>query len=178
MSRRAIVVALVALAAIVLAIVVVKVVDDDGDEQPTAPTGSVTSALAHATPATAPFEGLTEVKAAIGGRCLRLAVADSLAERVAGLRGNSADLGPYDGMLFAFPAPTEVGFTMSDVKDGLDIGFFEQDGVRATTYAMKPCPDKAENQCPVYRATGPYTYAVETKPGQLPAGALAACAPS
>jgi hypothetical protein len=43
---------------------------------------------------------------------------------------------------------------------------------------MKPCPEKAENACPVYAADGAYVFAVETKPGQLPSGAISACTPS
>jgi len=165
------VVGLVALAA------VVKVVNDDSDSTavPSGGTGSFGSALSTAGPAVAPFAGLTVVKGAIGDTCLRLAVADSLDERVSGLRGNSAALGPYDGMVFVFPAPSQVGFTMAGVKDPLDIAFFDRDGARNSTRAMKPCPDKAETECPVYRADGPYVFAVETKPGHLPSGPLTAC---
>jgi uncharacterized membrane protein (UPF0127 family) len=135
--------------------------------------------LPRSVPAQAPFEGLSEVKAAVGyDRCLRLVVADSEDERVAGLRGHTADLGPYDGMLFVFQGPTESAFTMSGVDDPLDIAFFEQDGSRNSTRAMPACPDKAETECPVYRADGPYVFALETKAGELPSGPITACSPS
>ncbi len=135
--------------------------------------------LRRAVPAVAPFEGLSEVKAAIGhDRCLRLVVADSEDERVAGLRDNTSDLGPYDGMLFVFQGPTESRFTMAGVDDPLDIGFFDEDGNRNATRAMKPCPEKAENACPVYAADGQYAFAVETKKGQLPSGPITACTPT
>jgi uncharacterized membrane protein (UPF0127 family) len=179
MSRRPVVITLVVLGLIVLAVVVVKVLDDGDDSATNAGIVPVGAVLNHQAAAKAPFEGLTEVHAAIGNdRCLRLVVADSEDERVAGLRGNSADFGPYDGMLFVFQGPSDSAFTMSDVVDSLDIGFFEQDGTRNSTRAMQPCPTKAETQCPVYRADGPYVYAVETKPGELPSGPLTACSPS
>jgi uncharacterized membrane protein (UPF0127 family) len=179
MSRRPVAIPLVVLGLIVLAVVVVMVIDQVGGSDSTAGSGPVSAALRQQVAAQAPFEGLTEVHAAIGSdKCLRLVVADSEDERVAGLRRNSADFGPYDGMLFVFQGVSESAFTMSDVVDPLDIGFFEQDGTRNSTRVMKPCPTKAETQCPVYRADGPYVYAVETKPGQLPSGPLTACSPS
>ena len=179
MSRRPIVITLLVLGAIVLAVVLVKVLDEVADPAPHAGGIPLTAVLPRSRSAVAPFEGLSEVKAAIGyDRCLRLVVADSEAERVAGLRDHTRDLGPYDGMLFVFQGPTTSAFTMSGVADPLDIGFFDQDGARNSTRAMKPCPDKAETECPVYRADGPYAFAVETKAGQLPKGPITACSPS
>jgi len=129
-------------------------------------------------PAQAPFAGLGELNVAIGyDHCLRLAVADSLDERAAGLRGRT-ELGPYDGMLFVFQGPTNVGFTMSGVTVPLDIGFYGNDGARDSSRLMQPCPDKAENECPVYRADGAFEYAVETLKGKLPSGPVTACSPS
>jgi hypothetical protein len=43
---------------------------------------------------------------------------------------------------------------------------------------MPACPDKAETECPVYRADGPYVFALETKAGELPSGPITACSPS
>jgi uncharacterized membrane protein (UPF0127 family) len=179
MSRRPIVIALLVLGAIVLSVVVVKVLDDVGDPAPHAGGIPLTAVLPRAMAAKAPFAGLSEVNAAIGyDHCLRLVVADSQEERVAGLRDHTADLGPYDGMLFVFLGPSESAFTMSGVTDPLDIAFFDQDGARNSTRAMKPCPEKAETECPVYRADGPYLFAVETKAGQLPSGPITACQPT
>src|SRR5689334_18195807 len=179
MSRRPVVITLIVLGVIALSVVVVKVLDEVGDPTPHAGGIPLTAVLPRSRPAVAPFRGLSEVRAAIGyDRCLRLVVADSQDERVAGLRGNTADLGPYDGMLFVFQGPSESAFTMSGVDDPLDIAFFEQDGARDSTRAMAPCPEKAETQCPVYRADGPYVFAVETKAGELPAGPITACSPS
>jgi hypothetical protein len=170
--RRALVVTLFVFAAIAVAIVVLKVTDG-GDDSARA-SGPLSALVRHQTPAQAPFQGLGEVHVAVGDRCLRLAVADSLSERVAGLRDRT-DLAPYDGMLFVFPGPSEAGFTMSGVTAPLDIGFYEADGRVRSHRRMAPCPDKVESQCPVYRADGPYQYAVETLEGQLPSGPLGPC---
>ena len=179
MSRRPLVITAIVVGAIVVVVAAVVLVNDASDSDPHASGAPLTAVLARAVPAVAPFEGLTEVRAAIGDdRCLRLAVADSEVERVAGLRDHTADLGPYDGMLFVFQGPTETAFTMSRVDDPLDIAFFNEDGTRNATRAMKPCPDKADNECPIYRADGQYAFAVETKPGQLPSGSITACSSS
>ena len=175
--RRAIVTTLLVVGAIALAVVVVKVLDAVGDPAPHAGGLPASAILPRATPATAPFDGLSEVKLAVGyDHCLRLAVADTLDERVAGLRGHT-DLGPYDGMLFVFQGPSTSGFTMSGVTVPLEIAFFGTEGARDSSRLMKPCP-KAEAECPLYRSDGAYLYAVETLKGQLPAGPLTACAPA
>jgi uncharacterized membrane protein (UPF0127 family) len=179
MSRRPVVTTLIVAGVVALSVVVVAVLNSAFDADPNAGGMPLTAILPRSVSATAPFVGLSEVKAAIGyDHCLRLVVADTTEERVAGLRGHADDLGPYDGMLFVFQGPTESSFTMSDVNDPLDIAFFEQDGSRNSTRAMKPCPEKAESECPAYRADGQYVFAVETKPGQLPSGPITACSPS
>lgn len=176
--RRTIVVTLLVVGAIALAVVVVKVLDAVGDPAPHAGGLPLSAILPRQVPAQAPFEGLGELHVAIGyDHCLRLAVADSVEERVAGLRDRT-QLGPYDGMLFVFQGPTDVGFTMSGVTVPLDIGFYAGDGARDSSRLMKPCPDKAESECPIYRAEGPYVYAVETLKGKLPSGPVTACSPS
>jgi len=171
-GRGWIIVAVLAVAA-VLVFGVVRALDG-GSGPPVTPTSmALARAVQHAAPASAPFAGLTEVHLAIGGRCLRLAVADTLAERVAGLRG-MPDLTPYDGMLFSFGGESDSSFTMSGVTVPLDIGFYRGDGTRDSSRAMKPCL-KAEADCPIYSADGEFVYAVETAGGELPAGNLTAC---
>ena len=121
--RRALVITLLAVATaavVVLAVVLL----DSGDSGSDAVSSPLSAAIARQVPASAPFEGLGELNVGVGGRCLRLAVADSLAERVAGLR-HHADLGPYDGMLFVFSGPTETPFTMAGVTVPLVGGRFE-----------------------------------------------------
>jgi uncharacterized membrane protein (UPF0127 family) len=178
MSRRPVVITLLVLAVVALSVVVVAVLDEVADPTPDAGGFPLTAVLPRSVPARAPFVGLSEVKAAIGDHCMQLVVADTQDERVAGLRGHTKDLGPYDGMLFVFQGPTDSHFTMSRVTDPLDIAFFGQDGTRSSSRAMPPCPDKAENECPAYAADGPYVFAVETKKGELPSGAITACSPS
>ena len=96
---------------------------------PTADAGGVPVAAGsgRTTPASAPFEGLTEVHAAIGyDRCLRLVVADSTATSASPGCGPAGDLGPYDGMLFVFQAPANRRVHDVDGAVPLDIGFFER----------------------------------------------------
>ena len=121
----------------------------------------------------APFEGLTEAQLGVGGRCLRVVVADDEAERVQGLR-RRRDIGPYDGMLFVFDEPVDTPFTMSTVPVPLEIGFYAADGSPVSRRHMKPCPH-AEADCPDYHSSGPFSYALETLRGKLPSGALSGC---
>jgi uncharacterized membrane protein (UPF0127 family) len=177
-NRRPVVITLLVLGAIALAVLLVAVLDAVADPEPNAGRIPLSAIIGRQRPAAAPFEGLGELNVAIGDdRCLRLVVADSVEERSAGLRDRT-ELGPYDGMLFAYPFPTETGFTMSGVDVPLDIAFYGADGLRTSGQLMAPCPDKAEAECPDYRADGLYQYAVETLKGQLPSGSVNACSPS
>ena len=161
--------------AVALVVVLVLAFGDSDDSDPTTAAGPLSAVISRQTPAEAPFEGLGELEIAVGGdRCLRVAVADSTDERVDGLRDRT-DLGAYDGMLFVFQGPTESGFTMSGVTDPLEIAFYAADGSRTSGRVMAACPEKAETECPVYAADGPYEYAIETRVGQLPSGAVTAC---
>ena len=134
-------------------------------------SGHALAALVHdAGPAHAPFPGLTETRIAVGDRSLRVVVADSDAERSEGLR-RRRNLGGYDGMLFAYETPTTVGFTMSTVPVALDIAFYDGHGRVVDRLHMKPCSG-TDSQCPVYLASGPFRYALETLAGRLPRGRL------
>jgi uncharacterized membrane protein (UPF0127 family) len=175
--RRALVVSLLVVAAAAVVVGAVMLLDGGDDSGPDAVSSPLSASIARQAPASAPFEGLGELHVGIGDRCLRLAVADSLAERIAGLRDHT-QLGPYDGMLFVFQGPTDVSFTMSGVTVPLQIGFYEPDGTRENSLLMRPCPEKAESECPVYRADGQYLYAVETPKGGLPPGPVTTCSPS
>jgi uncharacterized membrane protein (UPF0127 family) len=174
--RRALVFTLLAVATVAVAVLAVVLLRSGGSSRSDAAASPLSAGIARQVPASAPFVGLGELNVGIGGRCLRLAVADSLSERVAGLRGH-VDLGPYDGMLFVFPGPTETAFTMAGVTVPLQIGFYAPDGSRTNALLMRPCPHKAESQCPVYRADGPFLYAVETPKGGLPTGPVTTCSP-
>jgi uncharacterized membrane protein (UPF0127 family) len=135
---------------------------------------SLRAAVKLAQPAASPFAGLTETELGLGGACRRYVVADTLGERIEGLRGRP-DVGPYAGMLFVFEGPTTAGFTMSTVPVALDIAFYDGAGRRVSSRHMRPCAD-AEAQCPVYRAREPFVYALETLRGRLGAGNLSTCA--
>jgi uncharacterized membrane protein (UPF0127 family) len=145
-----------------------------GDDDTAAPQGMLNPVLAEARPASAPFDGLTEARLGIGGDCRRVVVADTVDERAVGLMRRS-NLGSYDGMLFVFDGRTQSSFTMSDVPVPLDIGWYDAAGRPVDRLVMQPCPGRSVSACPSYRSRGPYSYAVETLEGALPAGALSGC---
>jgi uncharacterized membrane protein (UPF0127 family) len=143
----------------------------DGTSAPVASSGA--PFLLAPTPASAPFRTLTEAQLGVGGRCLRVLLADDMGERAQGLR-ERRNLGPYDGMLFVYEEPVDVAFTMSTVPVPLEVGFYAADGTPVSRRHMKPCP-RADSDCPSYRSSGPFTYALETLTGELPSGALSGC---
>jgi uncharacterized membrane protein (UPF0127 family) len=132
-------------------------------------------AVDEAQPAKRPFSGLTATRVAAGGHAMKVVVADDVDERSAGLRQRS-DVGPYDGILFAFDEPTATAFTMSTVPVALDIGFYDSSGRVVDRLRMEPCAG-SEAECPVYRASGPFVYALETLADELPRGRLRARSP-
>ncbi len=125
------------------------------------------------TPAVAPFTGYREVRAAVDGRCVRLAVADTDARRSDGLRGVN-DLGPYAGMLFAERGDSDAGFTMAGVDRPLDITWFAADGSPVGSARMTAC-HAAEADCPVYVGAHSYRFALETPAGAHPASSIGPC---
>ena len=80
-------------------------------------------------------------------------------------------MGAYDGMLFVFGETTTVAFTMSRVPVALDVGFYAADGRRVDHLRMRPCTG-TDAECPIYRASEPFAWAVETLAGDLPPGRL------
>ena len=78
---------------------------------------------------------------------------------------NRTDLAGYDGMLFQFPAATTTQFYMKDTLISLSIACFDASGQFVSATDMTPCGTAAV--CPLYRATGPYTVAIEVPHGQL-----------
>jgi uncharacterized membrane protein (UPF0127 family) len=130
--------------------------------------------FAQATAAHAPFVGLTETRAMVGGRCLRVVIADSEAERQRGLMDRT-DLGGYQGMLFVSPREVSNVFTMSGTKVPLDIAWFRSDGTRGNTAHMVPCRGTVSS-CPLYPPGTAWRFALETLRGGLPSGDLGACA--
>jgi uncharacterized membrane protein (UPF0127 family) len=141
--------------------------------QPPEVASSLSTALARAVPASAPFPALTEARVAVGGRCLRLVIADSEAERERGLMGR-ADLGPYDGMLFVSPDDSTDAFTMSGTLVPLDIGWYAHTGAPVDRAQMVPCRGSVSS-CPVYRPAAAWRFALETLHGRFPSGGLQGC---
>lgn len=150
-------------------IVVVALAGDD-DDAAARPSGPIAAPLVDARPAREPFPDSTETTIAVGGEPFAVVLADESGERYQGLRERE-DIGPYDGMLFVFDAPSRSSFTMSTVPVPLDIGFYDADGKVVDRLLMKPCPD-SQSRCPLYTPKGEFTYALETLEGDLPEGAL------
>jgi uncharacterized membrane protein (UPF0127 family) len=100
------------------------------------------------------------VRTDAGERSLSVRVADSEAEREAGLMGVH-DLPADEGMAFVFDGPSTSTFWMKDTPIPLAIAFVE-DGHILTITEMTPC---RSDPCPTYAAGGPYSLAVEANSG-------------
>lgn len=109
------------------------------------------------------LDGLELTTVTIGSLELMVAVADTPAARSRGLSG-TADLGPLDGMLFAYQEPVDGGFFMRGVAMALDIAFVGADGRVLSVLTMPLCP---EDPCPTYAPSSPYRWAIETPAGGL-----------
>ena len=81
-----------------------------------------------------------------------------------GMRGLPG-FGNVDGMLFEPHAGAEQGeaaFTMEGVPYPIDIAWFDATGTLVSLASMAPC---MAAPCPLYRAEGPYRWAIEAPPG-------------
>lgn len=107
--------------------------------------------------------GLELTTVTIGSSELMVAVADTPSARSRGLAGTT-DLGPLDGMLFAYEEPVETGFFMRGVTMALDIAFVAADGRVLSVLTMPPC---TADPCPTYAPSSPYRWAIETPAGGL-----------
>jgi uncharacterized protein len=96
-----------------------------------------------------------------GGDRLRVRIAETPAERAAGLMHVMA-LPPDDGMAFVFGGPVTDRFWMKDTLIPLSVAFVAQDGTIVSMSDMDPC---TADPCPTYPASGPYTMAVEANLG-------------
>jgi len=75
---------------------------------------------------------------------------------------NVRDLKGYDGMIFEFPAETNVGFYMKDTPMPLSIAWFDRQGRYISSADMAP-----NRAAPTYHAAAPYRYAFEVPQGRL-----------
>jgi uncharacterized membrane protein (UPF0127 family) len=107
--------------------------------------------------------GLQLTTVTIGTREYAVAIADTPAARSRGLAGTT-DLGPLDGMLFAYQEPVETGFFMRGVAMALDIAFVGVDGRVLSVLTMPLC---TEDPCPTYAPSSPFMWAIETPAGGL-----------
>ena len=155
--------------------------DDGGDGDAAEPSGSTTET---STATTAPSAGSTtdaqperRPLAGFGQTAFRILreghtfgewcalLADDGVSRAQGLM-EQQDLRGYDGMLFAFEAPTTSSFYMRNTPLPLSIAFFDAGGDLVSTADMEPCEDR--DGCPLYSAAGSYVHALEVEQGDLP----------
>jgi hypothetical protein len=81
-----------------------------------------------------------------------------------GMRGLPG-FGEVGGMLFDMGRavdPVGIAFTMEGVGYPIDIAWFDADGALVSVASMPPCDAVP---CPLYRAEGPYRWAVEAPVG-------------
>jgi uncharacterized membrane protein (UPF0127 family) len=97
------------------------------------------------------------------GHCGMLADSDD--QRARGLMDQD-NLRGYDAMLFIFPEDVNASFYMANVKFPLSVAWFDGNGNYISEADMEVCPVAAE-KCPLYGATGPYRFAIETAKGGL-----------
>ena len=109
------------------------------------------------------LRALPAAEVTTGDHGYRVAVADDPAAWTRGLAGVE-DLGPLDGLLFAFPGPVEAKFSMKGASIALDIAFFDAAGT-CVGFAMMPLC--AADPCPTYGARSPYRWALEGPVGTL-----------
>ena len=107
---------------------------------------------------TGDVEGFGVARIRIGDENLLVAVADEPAERSRGLM-DVTDLGELDGMLFTWGgSEVTTGFHMRNTLIPLTIAFYADDGSHVDSFEMDPC---TTDECPTYRARGPFAYAIE-----------------
>lgn len=96
---------------------------------------------------------------------IRVLVADTPEERVAGL-GGYADLPEDAGMLFVLPEPTQPTFWMKGMNFAIDI-IWIHDGVVVQIHDSVPLPPRnsPDDQLPRYRPDEPITHVLELTAG-------------
>ena len=77
------------------------------------------------------------------------------------------DLRGFDAMLFRFDLPSTAAFYMFHTPLPLSIAWFDGHGAFVSGSEMEPCTSADPNACPVYPASRPYRFALETTRGEL-----------
>jgi uncharacterized membrane protein (UPF0127 family) len=109
------------------------------------------------------LRALTAVDVAVADHEYRVAVADDPEAWTHGLSGVN-DLGPLDGLLFAFPEPVDARFFMKGASMPLDIAFFDAAGTCLHVVTMPLC---SADPCPTFGPGAPYRWAIEAPAGTL-----------
>ena len=100
----------------------------------------------------------------VGDERLTVWVADESQERRQGLRGVEELPEGLDGMLFVFPVPAALSFTMRDTLRPLDVWWFDGEMMLIGRTAMVPCESAL---CVSYRSPGDARWALETPAGEV-----------
>ena len=106
-----------------------------------------------------------EAELCVNAARIRVLVADTQAERAAGLSGY-AGLPEDAGMLFVFAEPTQPSFWMKGMEFEIDI-IWIRDGTVVQIHAAVPPPpqDTPDDQLPRYRPDAPVTHVLELTAG-------------
>jgi uncharacterized protein len=107
---------------------------------------------------------LTDPAGTVHEWCLLLAAND--ADRERGLMDVDS-LGGYDGMVFRFEGETSAAFYMFHTRLPLSIAWYARDGAFVSSTDMPPCTSSTSSECPLYKAKGAYTDAIEVEQGNL-----------
>lgn len=183
-ARRLGAVSRVGLAGLVVAVLLAGCGDDSGTADDAGAVSTTEADQASGSDASAgPADGDTEIPcpapddelerfgsalvatSADGGTALCLLVADTVELRQRGLM-EVTDLGPFDGMVFAYADTSTGGFWMQNTPMPLSIAWISSTGEVVATADMDPCLDAAA-ACPTHAPGAAYRWAVEVPQGGL-----------
>lgn len=140
-----------------------------GGATPTAPPVDVTRSTIKTGKASAPWADFAQQTISFEDSAavtpLDVLVATTKSERAYGLM-NVTSLEQYQGMLFAWDEETNESFYMKDTKIALSVAFFDANARFVSSADMQPC-ESVTDDCPLYKASGLYRYAVEVPIGKF-----------
>lgn len=143
----------------------------DGTTAPTTPVNGLGEGFSAEREGRSPLRGFGEVVVTVTGdegeQCeVCMLRADTAEQRARGLMEvTDANLGGYDGMVFAYPSPVDGAFFMRNTPMPLSIAYFDASGAFVSATDMTPCDDTST--CPTYPADGVFQFAVEVPAGEL-----------